>query len=234
MFQTVESPIFLAMERKTLLEKLALKISPLKTEGPVLVGIDGVDGAGKTTLADELVPYIEALNRTVVRASIDGFHNPKEVRVMKGILSPEGYFEDSFDQQFLINEFLTPLKKVRHSAVLRSAKHDWKTESVVADKSIVVDQSTIVLFEGVFLFRPELIKFWDYKIYVQIAPDTSLHRGITRDSQLLGGDEVTRGKYLKRYIPGQKIYHDKHDPVSQANLVIQNDVPTDPKILREQ
>ena len=39
------------------------------------VAIDGVDGAGKTTLPDELAPVIEGAGRGVVRASIDGLGN---------------------------------------------------------------------------------------------------------------------------------------------------------------
>jgi hypothetical protein len=40
----------------------------------VRVAIDGVDGVGKTTLADELVAPLQLLGRDVIRASIDGFH----------------------------------------------------------------------------------------------------------------------------------------------------------------
>lgn len=154
------------------------------------------------------------------------------MRVARGPLSPEGYFEDSFDYDFLIKEFLQPLRKVKSSTSLRSAKHDWKTESAVTEKLISIDHSSIVLFEGVFLFRSELVDFWDYKIYVQVDSDTSLFRGLARDSDLLGGPEVTHEKYLKRYIPGQKLYHEMYNPISLANLVIQNDDPTAPMILR--
>jgi uridine kinase len=217
------------MQRADLLKKLSDAICAQKKHAPILVGIDGVDGAGKTTLTKELVHYIKASNRKVVTASIDGFHNPQEIRIAKGTFSPEGYFYDSFDYEFLISEFLQPLKSLNKSTILKSAKYDWKTERVVG-RTIEIDPSTIDLFEGVFLFRSELETFWDYKVYVQISTMTSLERGLDRDSNRLGGTEITREKYLKRYIPGQKIYHDRYQPHLKANFVVKNDDPTNPEI----
>lgn len=60
---------------------------------PARVAIDGVDAAGKTTLADELaVPLPEA-----TRLSADDFLRPPEDRHRRGRESPEGYYQDSFD-----------------------------------------------------------------------------------------------------------------------------------------
>ena len=51
---------------------------------PLRVAIDGIDAAGKTTLADELVPLIEAQGRPVIRTSIDGFHRLRSLRYRLG------------------------------------------------------------------------------------------------------------------------------------------------------
>lgn len=48
------------------------------------LAIDGVDGAGKTTLADELAIALEKKGEQVIRASIDGFHNPQKLRYAMG------------------------------------------------------------------------------------------------------------------------------------------------------
>ena len=48
-------------------------------------------------LADELAHRVTALGRPVIRASVDGFHNPRDHRYRRGRDSPEGYFHDSCD-----------------------------------------------------------------------------------------------------------------------------------------
>ncbi len=80
------------MTRDEVLGELARRIVQVKRPHPIRVAIDGVDAAGKTMLADELVAPIEGLGRSVIRASIDGFHNPAAVRYRRGNTDPEGYF----------------------------------------------------------------------------------------------------------------------------------------------
>lgn len=78
--------------RKQLLYELAQRIVATSPDRTVRVAIDGVDGSGKTTFADELGSFIAAEGRSVIRASVDGFHNPKAVRYRLGRHSPEGFF----------------------------------------------------------------------------------------------------------------------------------------------
>ena len=65
------------MKRSTLIEMLAEKIAGVRCPHPVRIAIDGVDGVGKTTLADELAGVLSSGERPVIRASVDGFHNPR-------------------------------------------------------------------------------------------------------------------------------------------------------------
>ncbi len=69
--------------RQNLLHQLARKSLSIARDRAI-IAIDGVDGSGKTTLADELAVVIAAFGRNVVRASIDGFHHPRERRYLLG------------------------------------------------------------------------------------------------------------------------------------------------------
>ena len=100
--------IMLLMKRSELLDELASRIIAIEKSHPVRVGIDGVDAAGKTTLADDLVSHVEARGRPVIRASIDGFHNSAEVRHQRGKSSPEGYYLDSFNYNALTKQLTNP------------------------------------------------------------------------------------------------------------------------------
>ena len=80
------------MSRAALLAELTKEID---TRGARRIGVDGVDGAGKTWLADELAERIEH----ATRIRVDDFLNPPDIRYRLGRDSPEGFFLDSFDHE---------------------------------------------------------------------------------------------------------------------------------------
>ncbi len=87
------------------LERAAAAVAGLPRSRRVLVAIDGVDGAGKTTFADRLAPRLE---RPVVRASADDFLDPAAIRHRLGRESPEGFFRDTYDLAALARLLLDP------------------------------------------------------------------------------------------------------------------------------
>ena len=70
--------------REQALHQLADILVSRPHSSPLRVAIDGIDAAGKTTLADKLAPLIEAQGRPVIRASIDGFHRLRSLRYRPG------------------------------------------------------------------------------------------------------------------------------------------------------
>ena len=74
------------------------------------VAVDGVDGAGTTFLADELAEELAGRGATVIRASVDDFHHPREVRYRLGRTSPAGFFRDSYDYGKLVLLLLEPTR----------------------------------------------------------------------------------------------------------------------------
>ena len=79
------------MSRLSVVDELAARISALPL--PARIGVDGVDAAGKTTLADELAGRLPE----AARLSADDFLRPPAERYRQGRESPMGYYEDSFD-----------------------------------------------------------------------------------------------------------------------------------------
>ena len=79
----------------SLLGRLADAVVGFDPDRRIRVAIDGVDGAGKTTLAEALAPLVAAQGRPVIRASVDQFHNPQNLRYARGRYSPDGFSLDS-------------------------------------------------------------------------------------------------------------------------------------------
>ena len=219
------------MTRAEMLEKLATSIAAMRLDRPIRVAIDGVDGSGKTTLADELVEPVRGAGRAVIRASVDGFHNPRAVRYTRGPDSPEGYFLDSFDYATLRRELLDPLGP-EGDASFRTAAFDYRVDRPVESPRRVAPRDAVLLFDGVFLSRLELQSSWDFTIWLDVPFEVTVERAIARDSRGGGDAAVTCRKYEERYVPGQRLYLTQCRPYDRADIVVDNSVFDRPQIVR--
>jgi uridine kinase len=215
-------------DRERLIQELASQIARLERPHPLRVAIDGVDAAGKTTLADELAPAISGFGRPVIRASIDGFHNPAAVRRQRGPLSPEGYFLDSFNYPALRRELLDPLGP-GGSLKFRRAVFDFRRDQPVDAPLEHAAPDAILLFDGVFLLRHELREYFDFSIFVNVEFAVALARAERRDRDLFGSADEVRRRYQERYVPGQRLYLNSARPQEWASVVVDNNDPRQDK-----
>lgn len=209
--------------RQAVLRTVADRI--LETPSPFVlrVAIDGVDGAGKTTFADELARVLEmsalgASGREVIRASVDGFHHPKEVRYRLGRGSPEGFYRDSYDYEAFKEVLLDPLSP-GGSGRYRTAVHDVELESPVTVPEKVAKPGAVLVSDGIFLHRPELRGYWDVSVWLGVAFSVSIPRGAQRGT----GSPDLHAPRNRRYVEGQKLYLLEADPRRHATLVINNE-----------
>jgi uridine kinase len=217
--------------RERIVAELADEVLRRTVSHTLRVAIDGPDAAGKTTLADDLGARI-GTTRPTIRLSVDGFHNPASVRRRRGSLSPEGFYHDSFDHSAIIAAVLRPLGPDGDGWYL-SSTFDYRTESatfVVAEQAPV---GAVLLFDGVFLLRPELCAWWDASIYLQVDPEVALNRARVRDLELFGSVEVVEERYRNRYLPGQRLYQQDARPAQRADILLDMNDPLAPVILRQ-
>ena len=214
------------MKRSTLIELLADKIVSVACLHPLRVGIDGVDAVGKTTLADELADAVSACKRSVIRASVDGFHNPRSIRYRLGRSSPEGYFRDAFNYEALTNVLLAPLGP-GGTRRYRRAIFDHRTDSEVTTPFETGDEDAILLFDGVFLHRPELRSCWDLSFFLDAPFEVTIRRAASRD----GSPSDVSAPENRRYVEGQKLYLQTCDPRKAATIVINYEDLSFPQIV---
>ncbi len=181
-------------------------------------------------MADELIAPIESLERPVVRISVDGFHRPRSQRVHRGADSPEGYYHDSFDHAAIWREVLEPLGS-GGSRRYRTAVFDFRTDRPVDAPQHIAPPDAVVLFDGVFLLRPELNDGWDERIFVHTDFEVALVRALDRDGDLFGSVDQIESRYRTRYIPGERMYLEAVNPRRLANVVVLNNVPSHPEIV---
>jgi uridine kinase len=206
---------------------LAIRITPLQDRGLVRVGIDGVDGAGKTTLADRLSQVLQSQGAKVIRASIDGFHNPRAVRHARGKDSPEGFFRDSYNLDALRSELLDPLSP-GGSGRYRRAVFNHKADTAIKAPVEVTNRQGVLLFDGIFLHRPELKDYWDLSIFLDVPFPESYRRMALRD----GSDPDPGAISNRRYYIGQRLYFAECKPQAAASILVEYSNVDGPKIKR--
>jgi uridine kinase len=219
------------VSRSAVLDELARRIGHAQAQAgrvhPLRVAIDGVDAAGKTTLANELVAPLQALGHSVIRASVDDFHNPREIRYRRGRESAEGYFVDSFDLDAMISVLLAPLGAEGDRRIRRKI-FDYRSDSALASPSKIVANHAILLFDGVFLQRDELRGHFDLTIFLDVPFEVTVARMVDRD----GADPSLEHASNRRYVDGQRLYLARCRPGELADVVVDNSQFDRPRIVR--
>ncbi|MEA2369615.1 MAG: uridine kinase [Solirubrobacteraceae bacterium] len=169
-----------------------------------VVAIDGVDGAGKSTFADRLVPLVD---RPAVRASIDDFHHARAIRYRRGRESPEGFYLDSYDLGKLTSWLLDPFAA---GDAFRRRAFDHVADTPVDAKLEEAPSDAILVLDGLFLHRRELLSRWDLSIWLDVPPQIAALRLLRRDGQ------PTR----RRYSRGNELYAADAKPTVRASLVL--------------
>ncbi|MGH7399527.1 MAG: GNAT family N-acetyltransferase [Candidatus Rokuibacteriota bacterium] len=196
--------------RQAVLRRVADSVLALPSQATVRVSIDGVDGAGKTMFADELRDVLVPSGRPVIRATVDGFHHPQPVRYRLGRSSPEGFYRDSYDYATLQRVLLGPLSP-GGTGRFRRAVFDVDADAAVDAPEERAWPGSILLFDGIFLHRPELRGYWDYSVFLRVEWARN-HRVRNQPVQA-----------QHRYQEGQSIYLRECEPWRRASIVIDND-----------
>lgn len=190
----------------------------IKKNKSKIIGINGVDTSGKTTFTNYFSKYLShvGIKNTVVH--IDDFHNPSSIR-SQGDNPIDAYYNNAFNYNQLINELLEPLKtyqSINKTICCLNLDTD-KYENYI---NYNIDSDTVVLIEGVLLFRSPLNDYLDDKIFINIDFDEVLNRALIRDVPKYGLQFLD--KYKNKYIPIQKKYIAEWEPFKNSSIVIDN------------
>ncbi len=215
------------MSHDAVLSELCDCILALMPGRPAVVVIDGPDASGKTTLADALVAPLKTRGAVVVRASVDDFGRPRVERYARGRFSAKGYYRDSFDYPALRRLLLDPLSSGASPALVRTRAFDLAADRPVAERPVPVPARGVVLVDGVFLLREGLRDCWDLGVLLEVSEEESMRRAMVR----AGGDsQELRRLNEARYLAGYRLYLDDACPDRVADLMIDNNDPTNPLI----
>lgn len=194
---------------------IAESLAALSPSRRLLVAVDGADGTGKTTFAKALAEAIAVRGRAAAVVHADGYLHLRSDRHRRGRASPVGYLDDSYDYPGLIREVLEPLSADGSGWYLPAAV-DHRRDIRVTPQRQYAPAGTVVLVEGLFLHRDELVGWWDRSVLLDLDPAVALTRKAERD-----GMELPEGsKLANRYVEGQRLYRSRYSPADRASWII--------------
>lgn len=169
---------------------------------PTVVGIDGMTGAGKSTLASQLTVTIPE----AITVELDDFYRP-----IDDVTFTSNRLEDSyhayFDWQRLIQKVLVPIREGRNPCYRR---FDWETNHMAEVRKLTAGR--LILIDGVYAIHSELRPYIGVKLYVETPKDFRFLRILDRGYKDLS--------WVKQWMTVEDWYIEHQRPHDHADLVI--------------
>jgi uridine kinase len=147
---------------------------------PIVIGVAGGTGSGKTTVASSILDRVGAEHITYIAHDAyyrDLSHLPDRLRAQVNFDHP-----DSLETELLVEH----LKKLRSGEPVEIPIYDFTTHTRT-DRTQRVEVAPVVIVEGILVFvEPELRRLFDVKIYIDTDADVRFIRRLRRDIEERG------------------------------------------------
>jgi len=186
----------------------------------LLIGVSGIDGCGKGYLAAQLQAHLALRGVIPTILNVDGWLNLPQKRFDQNAPAVN-FYENAIRLDQFFTELVLPLRNQRSIHLVA----DFVEETASAYRQHTYDYKdvTVVLVEGIFLFKPQYRKYFDLAIWIDCSFPTALARAIDRAQEGLSPAN-TIAAYDTIYFPAQRIHLTRDKPRESADLIFENDL----------
>lgn len=166
---------------------------------PMVIGIAGGTGSGKTTLTNRLKECFGDKISIVYHDNYYKAHNDLtyEQRCLLNYDHPE-----SFDTDLLLEH----LQQLRQGKAICCPVYDFTIHNR-SDKTTIIEPAPVILVEGILLFESESLRnLMDIKVFVDTDADVRILRRILRDVKERGR---SLDSVVQQYLTTVKPMHDR-------------------------
>lgn len=147
---------------------------------PVVIGVAGGSGSGKTTVAREL--YRQFQNDSVTMIEQDSYYKDQSH------LSVEDRALTNYDHPFAFDNdlLLHHLQELLQGRAIEKPIYDFKVDNR-KQENILVEPKDVIIMEGMLILEDERIRdMMDIKVFVDTDADVRIVRRIVRDMEERG------------------------------------------------
>ena len=185
----------------------------------LLVGVSGIDGCGKGYVAAQLQAHLALRGVIPAILNIDGWLNLPEKRFDQNAPAVN-FYENAIRFEQFFSQLALPLRERRSIHLV--ADFVEETASNYRKHTYDYQDVSVVLVEGIFLFKPQYRKYFDLAIWIDCSFPTALARAIVRAQEGLSLAN-TIAAYDTIYFPAQRIHLAHDNPRENADLILEND-----------
>src|SRR6185369_5125990 len=186
----------------------------------LLVGVSGIDGCGKGYLATQLQAHLAIHGVIPAILNVDGWLNLPQKRFDQNAPAVN-FYENAIRLDQFFRQLVLPLRDGRSVHLVA----DFVEETASDYRKHIYDYRdvSVILVEGIFLFKPEYRKYFDLAIWIDCSFPTALARAVDRAQEGLSPAN-TIAAYETIYFPAQKIHLAQDKPRENADLIFENDI----------
>ncbi|EEU21808.1 uridine kinase [Lactobacillus mulieris] len=181
---------------------------------PIVIGIAGGSGSGKTTIAHEVARLINDDDH-IITLTQDSYYKDNTGIPMSERQKINYDHPDAFDMPLLVAQ----INQLMHRKAVEMPVYDF-TEHTRSSKTIHVEPADIIILEGILVLADEDLRdLMDIKVYVDTDDDIRFIRRLERDLKERGRSlDSVIDQYLATVKP---MYHQFIEPTKRyADIIV--------------
>ncbi|MFC7372737.1 uridine kinase [Fictibacillus iocasae] len=180
---------------------------------PIVIGVAGGSGSGKTTVAKEI--YRQFADQSILIIEQDSYYKDQSEKSMDERLNTNYDHPLAFDNDLLIQH----IHDLQQYQAIEKPVYDY-TAHTRSDKIIPVDAKDVIILEGILILEDERLRdLMDIKVFVDTDADVRIIRRLVRDMRDRGR---TLDSVIDQYISVVRPMHNQFiEPTKRyADIII--------------
>jgi uridine kinase len=181
---------------------------------PLIIGIAGGSGSGKTTVSDKIEQSIPKKEILTIIKHDDYYKDQSHLTLEQRLLT-------NYDHPFAIDNDLlvTDLLKLKNNQSIENPVYDFVNHTR-AHETEIIEPTSIIIIEGILTLEDEALRdLMDMKFYVHTPADIRFIRRLRRDVQQRGRSLES---VIQHYLETVSVMHDQFIEPSKryADIII--------------